>query len=224
MGQTHWGVREPEPSCLASCCRVGAGLGSGIEQPRLRPGSPGHRVTNHVSQRECQSCLSDPAQGRRGAGAAGRGTDLFSSLAGRRVHPTPGKMEPRASWPQQRILCRLRERSASHQVCTDTLQRVLTLCLRGLCDVAAERPRLEAGSQETPPSSPGSGDNASGLAVGANTTLPAPSSCAAPRPAAAPPGQGRECSGLRVAGLTPSPALLEPSRVHSCGQFIENGP
>lgn len=163
MGQTGWGVREPEPSCLVSRCRVGAGLGSGIEQPRLRPGSPGHRVTNHVSQRECQSCLSDPAHGRRGAGAAGRGTDLFSSLAGRQVHPTPGKMEPRASWPQQRILCRLRERSASHQVCTDTLQRVLTLCLRGLCDVAAERPRLEAGSQETPPSSPGSGDNASGL-------------------------------------------------------------
>lgn len=65
MGQTGWGVREPEPSCLASRCRVGAGLGSGIEQPRLRPGSPGHRVTNHVSQRECQSCLSDPARGHR---------------------------------------------------------------------------------------------------------------------------------------------------------------
>lgn len=126
MGQTHWGVREPEPNCSASRCRVGAGLGSGAEQPRLRPGSPGHRP--RFSKRVPELPVR-PAQGRRGAGAAGRGTDLLPSLAGRRVHPTPGKMEPRASWPQQRILCRLREENEAHRIrFAQTLFSVYLLC------------------------------------------------------------------------------------------------
>lgn len=110
MGQTHWGVREPEPNCSASRCRVGAGLGSGIEQPRLRPGSPGHqpRFSTRVPELPVRPCAR--AQGRRGCWA-GHGLVFLTGWEASPSHPgedgTQDKLVPATNSLQIKRLKRI---------------------------------------------------------------------------------------------------------------------